>query len=62
MEVVAHQAVGVVSSVASTGVAVIIIFHQQTVDGIDKLAFILLALKDIMVVDTSHHHIVDTSS
>ena len=52
-----HQAVGVVGTVAATGVAIIIILHPHTVEGIDELVVILLVLKDILVVDASHHHV-----
>jgi len=34
MEVVAHEAVGVVGTVAATGVALIIILHPHPVEGI----------------------------
>lgn len=47
MEVVVHQAVGVVGTVVATGVAIIIILHPHTVEGIDELVVILLVLKDI---------------
>ena len=60
MEVVRHQAVGVVGAVASAGVALIIVTHPHPVKGIDELVVVLLFLKDILVVDASHHHVEDS--
>ena len=41
MEVVVHQAVGVVGAVAATGVALIIIPNPHTVEGIDSYPCII---------------------
>ena len=45
--VVRHQAVGIVGAVAATGVALIVIAHSHTVEGVDELVVIFLVLKDI---------------
>jgi len=56
VEVVAHQAVGVVGAVAAAGVALIVIPHPHPVEGVDELVVVLLVLKDILVIDATHHH------
>ena len=52
-----HEAVGVIGAVASAGVALVIVTHPHAVEGVDKLVVVLLVLKDILVVDASHHHV-----
>ena len=62
MKVVTHQTVGIVGAVAAAGIALVIILHPHTVEGIDELVVVLLVLKDILVVDAAHHHMIYTSS
>lgn len=60
VEVVAHEAVGVITAVPTTGVAFVIVPNAHAVEGIDELdelVVVLLVLKDILVVDASHHHV-----
>ena len=54
---VAHEAVGVIAAVTATGVAFFIIPNAHPVEGVDKLVVVFLDLKDILVVDASHHHV-----
>jgi hypothetical protein len=57
VEVVAHEAVGVIAAVTATSVALVIIPNAHPVEGIDELVVVFLVLKDILVVDASHHHV-----
>ena len=57
VEVVRHEAVGVIGAVASAGVAFVIVAHSHPVKGCDELEVVFLVLKDILVVDASHHHV-----
>ena len=57
VKVVAHEAVGVIAAVAATGVAIVIVPNAHPVEGIDELVVVFLVLKDILVVDASHHHV-----
>ena len=50
VEVIRHEAVGVIGAVASAGVALVIVTHPHAVEGVDKLVVVLLVLKDILVV------------
>ena len=54
---VRHEAVGVIGAVAAAGVALIVVTHPHAVKGIDELVVVFLVLKDILVVDASHHHV-----
>ena len=54
---VGHEAVGVIGAVASAGVAFVIVAHSHPVKGCDELEVVFLVLKDILVVDASHHHV-----
>lgn len=57
VEVVAHEAVGVITAVTATGVALVIVPNAHPVEGVDELVVVFLVLKDILVVDASHHHV-----
>ena len=57
VEVISHEAVGVITAVTATGVALVIVPNAHPVEGIDELVVVLLVLKDILVVDASHHHV-----
>ena len=57
MEMVGHEAVGIIGAVAAAGGALIVIPHPHTVEGCNELVVVFLVLKDILVVDASHHHV-----
>ena len=57
VEVVRHETVGIVGAVAAARVALIVIPHPHTVEGGDELVVVLLVLKDILMIDASHHHV-----
>ena len=57
VEVVAHEAVGVIAAVTATSVALVIVPNAHPVEGVDELVVVFLVLKDILVVDASHHHV-----
>ena len=57
VEMVGHEAVGIIGAVAATGVAIVIVPDAHTVEGVDELEVVFLVLKDILVVDASHHHV-----
>ena len=57
VEMISHEAVGVIGAVASAGVALIVVTHTHPVKGIDELVVVFLVLKDILVVDAAHHHV-----
>ena len=50
MEVIGHEAIGVIGAVASAGVALVIVAHSHPVKGGDELEVVFLVLKDILVV------------
>lgn len=45
-----ETAENVIGTVASAGVALIIVAHPHPVEGVDELVVVLLVLKDILVV------------
>ncbi len=53
----ARETVGVIAAVTATGVAFVIIPNAHPVEGVDELVVVFLVLKDILVVDASHHHV-----
>ena len=55
VEMVGHEAVGIIGAVAATGVAFVIVPDAHTVEGIDELVVVFLVLKDILMIDASHH-------
>lgn len=55
-----HEAVGIIGAVAATGVAIVIVPDAHTVEGIDELVVVFLVFKDILMIDASHHHMMDT--
>jgi len=55
--VVTHEAVGVIAAVTAAGGTLVIIPNPHTVEGVDELVVVFLVLKDILVVDASHHHV-----
>jgi len=55
VKMVGHEAVGIIGAVAATGVAIVIVAHAHTVEGIDELVVVFLVLKDILMIDASHH-------
>ena len=57
VKVVAHETVGVIAAVTATSIALVIIPNAHPVEGVDKLVVVFLVLKDILVVDASHHHV-----
>ena len=57
VEVVAHEAVGIIAAVTATSVALVIVPNAHPVEGVDELVVVFLVLKDILVVDASHHHV-----
>ena len=62
MKVVTHQTVGIVGAVAAAGGTLVIIPNPHTVEGIDELVVVLLVFKDSLMINTMHHHMVDTCS
>ena len=56
VEVVAHEAVCVITATPATGVAFVIVPNAHPVEGIDELVVIFLVLKDILMIDAAHHH------
>jgi hypothetical protein len=55
-----NQAVGVIGAVGTTRVAIIIVLGSHAVEGVDKLIIVLCFTEDLLVIDTSHHHMEDT--
>ena len=52
---VAHEAVCVIAAVTATGAAFVIVPNAHPVEGIDELVVVFLVLKDILMIDASHH-------
>ena len=62
VKVVAHKAVGVICAVASAGVPFVIVPNTHAVEGVDELVVVFLVFKDGLMINTTHHHMVDTGS
>ncbi len=62
VEVVAHEAVGVITAVTATGVALVIVPNAHPVEGVDELVVVFLVFKDGLMINTTHHHMVDTGA
>ncbi len=56
VKVVAHEAVGVIAAVTATSVALVIWENAHPVEGVDELVVVFLVLKDILMIDASHHN------
>ena len=50
VKMVGHEAVGIIGAVAATGVAIVIVAHAHTVEGIDELIVVFLVFKDILMI------------
>ena len=59
---VAHEAVGVIAAVTATSVAFVIVPNAHPVEGVDELVVVFLVLKDGLMINTTHHHMVYTGS
>ena len=59
---VGHEAVGVVGAVRAAGVPVVIVAHTHPVEGDDELVVVLSTLEDVLVVDATHHDVVDAGA
>ena len=62
MEVVTHKAIGVIYAVRAAWVPIVIITFANSVQSYDKLVIIFDILKDILMINPSHHHMIDASS
>ena len=62
VEVVAHEAVGVIAAVTATGVALVIVPKAHAVEGVDELVVVFLVFKDGLMINTTHHHMVYTGA
>jgi hypothetical protein len=62
MEVVAHEAVGVITAIPATSDAIVIVSYTHPVEGVDELVVVFLVLKDGLMINTTHHHMVYTGS
>lgn len=60
VEVVAHEAIGIVGATLSDGRAVIVVDEAQAEEAVQKKAVVLLILEDHLMVDATHHHMVDS--
>jgi hypothetical protein len=57
MEVVAHQTVSIVNAIRSAGFPVVIILYPHSIESINELPAILFVLKDILMINATHHHV-----
>ena len=57
---VAHEAVGVIAAVSATSVAFVIVPNTHAVEGVDELVVVFLIFKDGLMLNPTHHHMVDT--
>ena len=62
MKMIVHEAVGIIGTIATAGVAIIIVPDTHTVEGVDELIVIFLVFKDILMVDAAHHHMIDAGA
>lgn len=60
MEMVAHEAVGIVGATLGDGCAIVIIDEAHAEEAVQKKAVVLLILEDHLMVDATHHHMVDS--
>lgn len=59
MEVIRHEAIGIVGTIGSAGFPVVIKAHAHPVEGDNELIVVLGILEDVLVVDTTHHDVID---
>jgi hypothetical protein len=60
VEVVSHEAVGVVGAALRDGSAVIVVDESHALQTIEEILVVLGILENHLVIDTTHHDVVDT--
>ena len=61
VKVIAHEAVGVVGAALGNGRFVIVVDESHAEEAVKKEPVVLFVLEDDLVVDTTHHDMVDAS-
>ena len=62
VEVVRHQAVGIVSAIGAAGIAIIIVLDAHAVEGVDEMVIVLCIAEYFLMINTSHHYMEDTGA
>ena len=60
MEMVAHEAIGIVGAALCDGRAVVIVDESHALQTIEEMLVVLGILENHLVIDTTHHDVVDT--
>ena len=60
MEVVAHEAVGIVGAALRDGRAVNVVDESHALQATEEILIVLGILENHLVIDTTHHDVVDT--
>ena len=59
VEVVGHEAVGVIGAVLSGGKALVVVADAEPLHALHEVLIIFRVLEDYLVVDSAHHHVID---
>lgn len=59
VEVVGHEAIGVVGAVLSGGKAFVVVADAESLHALHKVLIIFRVLEDYLMVDSAHHDVVD---
>ena len=59
VEVVGHEAVGVIGAVLSGGKALVVVADAEPLHALHEVLIIFRVFEDYLVVDSAHHHVVD---
>jgi hypothetical protein len=59
MEVIGHEAIGIYGATGATRQAHVIILNTNPVKGSHELVIVLSILEYVLVIDASHHHMMD---
>jgi hypothetical protein len=56
---VGHQTVGIESAMSGKNMAIVIMSDYQPIENLEELDVVLVILKDVLLVDTTKHNMID---